>query len=329
MPRSSFSLLNLLVVAVGAGLLAFTIRQVGWDAIVSGITSLGWGFLAVLVLGVIRVLVRAFAWVACVDVAAEGQTGRTLPLRDAFGAMLSADALGNLTPLGLLASEPAKVLLARGRVSTVTSVASVAIENLFYTVSVMAVLLAGTWMLLQRANAPPALEKAAEAVVLAAAAAGVVGVWAARTRPAVLTAAAPFVARLAGRSAAPADAMIDVEARLYGVLRWPLLRLAHVGLWEALFHAAAVAEVWLVLRLLPGGGRTGLTEAFLMESAGRFVTVAFKFIPYRLGVDEAGSGAVAQVLGLNPAVGVTLALVRRLRILVLNAVGLALLVRRR
>ena len=58
-----------------------------------------------------------------------------------------------------------------------------------------------------------------------------------------------------------------------------------------------------------------------MESAGRFVTVAFKFVPYRLGIDEAGSGAVSQVLGLGPAMGVTLALVRRLRIIVLNAVG--------
>jgi hypothetical protein len=42
-----------------------------------------------------------------------------------------------------------------------------------------------------------------------------------------------------------------------------------------------------------------------------------------------GSGAVAQVLGLGPANGVTLALVRRLRIIVLNAIGLAVLVRRR
>ena len=65
-----------------------------------------------------------------------------------------------------------------------------------------------------------------------------------------------------------------------------------------------------------------LADAFLLESAGRFVTVAFKFVPYRLGIDEAGSGAVATVLGLSPAIGVTLALVRRLRIIVLNAVGL-------
>lgn len=97
--------------------------------------------------------------------------------------------------------------------------------------------------------------------------------------------------------------------------------------WEVLFHAAAVAEVWLILRMIPGGEGTTLIEAFLMETTGRFITVAFKFIPYRLGIDEMGSGSVSQLLGLGTPAGVTLALVRRVRILLLNAAGVALLAR--
>ena len=97
--------------------------------------------------------------------------------------------------------------------------------------------------------------------------------------------------------------------------------------WEVAFHVAAVAEVFVVLRLLVPD--ITLAETFLLESAGRFVTVAFKFVPYRLGIDEAGSGAVAAVLGMPPVTGVTLALVRRIRIIVLNAIGLVLLVRHR
>jgi hypothetical protein len=110
------------------------------------------------------------------------------------------------------------------------------------------------------------------------------------------------------------------------VPRWPLGRIAHVVSWEIAFHIAAVAEVWVVLAsLVPG---VSVADAFLLESAGRFVIVVFKFVPYRLGIDEAGSGAVAAVLGFAPAIGVTLALVRRLRIMILNAVGLIALVKR-
>jgi hypothetical protein len=92
-----------------------------------------------------------------------------------------------------------------------------------------------------------------------------------------------------------------------------------------MFHIGAVTEVFVVLRLLIPD--ITLSEAFLFETAGRFVTVAFKFVPYRLGIDEVGSGAVATALGMPPATGVTLALVRRLRIIVLNAIGLVRVVR--
>jgi hypothetical protein len=317
--RPRLSLLNILIACVGVALLVFTIQRVGWSVVVASITSVGWWFLLVVVLGAARMACRSRAWMVC---AGDAQ----LRFKDAFGAIIAADALGNLTPLGLLASEPTKILLTRSRVSTVTAVASVTIENAFYTASVLAVLLGGTWFFFQRAGAPPALEQIAEVIVVGIVIAAVAGLWAARSQPAILSRFAPLVSRLAGRSAVPADAIREVEARIYGVLEWPVPRLAHVAMWETIFHIFAVAEVYVVLRSLPGAEPT-LVDAFLLESAGRFVTVAFKFIPYRLGIDEAGSGAVAQVIGIGPAAGVTLALVRRLRILVLNAFGLIRLAR--
>lgn len=318
--RPRFSLLNILIALVGITLLVFTVQRVGWSTVVSGITSVGWWFVLVVLLGATRMACRSRAWMVCAD-------DRRLRFRDAFGAMLAADALGNLTPLGLLASEPTKIMMTRSRISTVTSVASVTIENACYTASVLVVLLAGTWLFLQRAGVPPLLERIASIIVVVSVLAGIAGLWIARSQPALLSGLAPLITRLAGRTAVPVDAIKEVEARIYGVLGWPLSRLAHVGLWQSVFHVAAVAEVWLVLRLLPGGADATLVDAFLLEGAGRFVTIAFKFIPYRLGIDEVGSGAVAQVIGIGPAAGVTLALVRRLRILVLNAFGLVRLAR--
>jgi uncharacterized membrane protein YbhN (UPF0104 family) len=321
--RRGVSLASIATAVVGGALLAFTIRQVGWSAVVDGIASVGWWFIVVLLLGATRMALRARAWMICAE-----EPGSRLPFGAALGAMMAADALGNLTPLGLLASEPAKIMIARRRVSTVTSIASVTIENAFYTTSVAIVLLTGAWFFFQRADVPPTLEYFAEAIVAGAVIGGIVFLWAARTRPAVLSRLAPIITKLAGKADAPAEALREVESRIYGVLQWPLARLSRIAVWEVAFHVAAVTEVWIVLRLLPGGAGTTLVDAFLMESAGRFVTVAFKFIPYRLGVDEAGSGAVAQMLGFGPVTGVTLALVRRIRILCLNVFGLIQLTRR-
>ena len=326
--RSKLS--HIIVALIGAALLVFTVQRVGgWPAVVSGITSVGWWFIVVVTLGAARMACRARAWVVCANQAGSGNpepgAGR-LSFPHAFGAVLAGDAAGNLTPLGVLASEPTKILISRTRISTVTSIASVAIENAFYIASVGLVLLAGTWLFLQRADVPAGLEQISEVILVVVGIFALAGIWAARTRPAVLSRLAPLVTKLAGRSDAPADAVREVESRIYGVLHWPVARILHVAGWQALFHVLAVAEVWMVLRLLPGAERIAIVDAFLLESAGRFVTIAFKFVPYRLGIDEMGSGAVAQVLGLPAATGVTLALVRRLRILVLNAVGLLKLV---
>lgn len=320
MSRPRLSVLNILVAIVGVVLLVFTVQRVGgWGGIVDGVTTIGWWFAVVVLLGALRMVFRTLAWMACAN-------DRKLRFRDAFGAWLAGDAIGNLTPLGLLASEPTKILMARTRISVVTSIASVTIENLFYTVSVSVVLLTGTGLLLVRTAVPDELQYIAEAILIAVPVLVVIAVWVMRSRPALLSHFAPYVSKLAGKSNAPAEAIREVEAKIYAVPQWPASRIAQVILWEVAFHIAAVAEVWVVLSLLIP--TVTLVEAFLLESAGRFVTVVFKFVPYRLGIDEVGSGAIASVVGLSPATGVTLALVRRLRIIILNAVGLIPLVNR-
>jgi len=317
--RPRLSVLNIVIAIVGLGLLVFTVqRNGGWPAIVDGVGRIGWWFAAVVLLGALRMAFRTRAWMICAD-------DPQLRFGDAYAAWLVSDAVGNLTPLGLLASEPTKVLMVRTKIPTVTGIASVTIENIFYTASVLVVLLSAAWLFLQLANIPQGLEQVSESVIAIIAVAAVIGIWVVRARPALLSRFAPLISRMAGKSDAPADAIREVERLIYAVPRWPLSRLAHVGVWEVAFHIGAVAEVWIVLRLLVPD--VTLSEAFLLEGAGRFVTVAFKFVPYRLGVDEVGSVAVANALGLPAAAGVTLPLVRRLRIIVLNAIGLVRLVR--
>jgi hypothetical protein len=63
----------------------------------------------------------------------------------------------------------------------------------------------------------------------------------------------------------------------------------------------------------------------MFESLNRVVTAAFKFVPLRVGVDEAASGAFAPLLAMDPAAGVALAVVRKVRSLFWIGAGLALI----
>ncbi len=248
---------------------------------------------------------------------------------DFLSAVLAGDALGNLTPLGVLASEPAKVLMMRARLSTAGAIASVALENTFYIASVVAMLAAGAMVFLSRTNVPDGLRVTVQAILAGTVLAALAGVVSARYQPALVSRVARILASWTGRGRQSLDQLAHIEAQFYGMIRWPMRSIASVLGWEALFHAVAVAEVFLVLRLLPGGSATSLADAFVLETTGRLIAVAFKFVPYRLGVDEAGTALVARALSLDPTGGVTLALIRRIRILCWNAIGLVLLARAR
>jgi hypothetical protein len=316
------TLVNVTFAIVGGLLLVATVRQVGWSEVQRSLADIGWWYVAIIALGGLRFAARSRAWQVCA-----AQLGLTF--RRAFSATLAGDALGNVTPLGLLASEPAKVFYVNDRVPTVAAVSSVAAENAFYVASVLMMLGAGALTFFEIADIPEPLRTGAQVVLAAVMLGGVAGIWLLRRQPAILSRVARIVSRWSGRAQTAPERLREIEVHFYAVLTWPWTRIAHAFLWEATFHVAAVAEVFLILQLLPTARRATLVDAFVLETAGRLIIVAFKFIPYRLGVDEAGSAMVARALALDPTTGVALALVRRLRVLFWNIVGLALFAVRR
>lgn len=321
-PRPRFSLAGLIWGAAGLALFAVTLRQTGVDPILDGIRRAGIGFPAIVALAGTRLWLRAKAWTLCTDDPA------SLPTGDAFRAVVAGDALGNLTPLGLLASEPAKAAFVRHRLSLMAALSGITIENLLYTVSVALVIVSGTVALLLTFDVPRTLQLAsvgAMASVLAIVVAGVV-VLARGWR--LLSGLVAWLDRRAPRALRTRLGKLrDVEDRIYGFNQRHPGRLWRVLGLDSVFHALGVAEIWLTLALLTGTWH-GLLTVFVLEAVNRTITVAFKFVPLRLGVDEAGTEVLTRTLGLGSGLGVTMAIVRKARVLTWSAVGVALLARR-
>ena len=64
------------------------------------------------------------------------------------------------------------------------------------------------------------------------------------------------------------------------------------------------------------GSPTSVLIAFILEAVNRILNIVFAFVPAMVGVDEAGTGLLANVLGLGTTAGITLAIVRKARMLV-------------
>ena len=68
--------------------------------------------------------------------------------------------------------------------------------------------------------------------------------------------------------------------------------------------------------------------AFLLESISRVISTTFKLVPFLVGVDEAGAQFVTETLALGVGVGVTLAIIRKGRILFWAVIGVLLILKR-
>jgi hypothetical protein len=317
------------VFAVGGLLLfAYYVWKAGPQSIWENITQLGAGFAVVLLISAVRPVVRAAAWTRCFE------GGARLRLRDALKAYVAGDALGNLTPLGIVVSEPAKAAFVRERVPIVAAISAIAVENLFYMLSVALFIFAGTAALLLSFPLNSKLQLASYATLAVVVIFVMLGYLMVRQQWRFLSGAlAALQARgLARRFGGERRArLVAIEERIYGFYARHRSRFLPILSLEACFHLAGVAEVYATLYFIldtPPPFTQLALAAFVLESVNRVINVIFKFVPMRVGVDEAGTGLFTKVLKFGTTVGVTLAIIRKARVIVWTAIGLAVLVRR-
>lgn len=306
---------------VGLVLFAWFVRRAGADEIWTKVRQVGWGVSIIIAVAGLRFGARAFGWAACIE------PPHRLPFLHAFAASVCGDAFGNLTPLGPIVGEPAKAAYVRDRVPLAEALTALAIENVIYTLSVAAMIAAAMIALVFTFELPQALLETSEiaiAVLVALLAAAAFALW---RRPAVVSRALASLLPAGSPLHARVDRIREVEDQIYTFASRRPGAIAPLLSAQVAFHALGVLEVYLTWWMMMGAPPS-LLLAFVLEGANRLVTVVFKIVPLRLGVDETSTGAFTQLLGYGPTPGATLAILRKARVLCWTVVGTALLVRR-
>jgi hypothetical protein len=294
---------------VGLLLFTYTIRSVGWSDVVSGVRSVGWWMLAILALSGGRFVLRAAAWRLCMP------PHTPFSFAQAFAAFLSGDAVGNVTPLGLFASEPTKVFLVRHRLATREAAASLAVDFVIYSTSAVTMIAVGLVLVLT--NLP--LSLGWREIILATLAVIGAGVF--------------LVLRMMGGTSGNRSERPGWRGR-FASFRQSVVAFSEghpTRLWQIfgldlLFHEVAVLEVYLTLTLiLPEPASLTAANAIIFAALDRVIVIVFKFVPARIGVDEFFSGGMSALLGWPATTGVVLALIRKVRSVFWIGVGLLLI----
>lgn len=318
---SRFAPLGVIFGVLGLLLFAYFVRHAGIGEIAGGIQRLGYGFILILAISSVRYIVRALAWMRCVE------APYRLPFRDAVAARLMGDALGNIIPFASVAvSEPSKAVFVKDRLPLLVGLSALAVENIFYALSVALFIFAGTATLLSF-SLPKALRYASFGALITTLIIIPAGYFLLRSEARFLSGTLKFFGRhgVAPKLVAKiAPRLQALEERIFGFYQRSRQSFLSIFALDMCFHLAGVAEIyatlWFISPVAPS-----LRQAFILESVNRIINVAFKFIPLRAGVDEGGTGQVSKVLGFARGIGVTLAIIRKGRDIFWSGIGLLLI----
>lgn len=309
----------------GIALFAYFVYSVGVSELVDGVARFGIvGFAVILLIFLARICVRAAAWSLSV------YEPYSLRLRDTIPAVVIGEAASSVIPLGILISGTAKAVAVRHRVPLVVGLSSVATENLFYSLTTSLFLIAGAVTFLRNSTLDESWVLTIDVLI-----AGIV---------LLLIFLFLLVVRQWHIFSEVCESLYRrgyfnsvlehgrLQVRLFENLifafyrRYPKRFLPIIGL-GTVYHLLGVVEVYYVLSRLSDAVPSLLTS-FLLESVSRLITILFKLIPLTIGVDEAGAKFVGDTVALAAGVGVTLAIIRKGRILFWTALGLLLIIKR-
>jgi len=308
--------LRFLVLLAGTAVLIRLIRQTGVSTIRELLGRVGAAFIVVAVLYAGHVVCRARALFVCLS-------DRDSSFWDILRVRLTGEAIEILTFSGPILAEPAKgFLLKRRGLETSIAFGSIATEYLLYSFVSAGMAVTALSLLLAENRLPPVLHRPAIALITGMSL-FIAGCVAAAITGVGLIVPAIHIGRLLigqRRAAALLGVVEPIERVMVGFLHRRPARLAAVIGIEAVGQALLASEIWLVMSVL--GVPRSFATALLAEGAAKFIGTVFAFVPGQIGASEASYILIFRALGLPDAIGLTVALVRRLRALLVAAVSL-------
>ncbi len=313
-----------ILTAFGLGLFAYLIASVGVGEIIDNIGRFGIiGFGVILLIYFFRILTRATAWKLSV------YEPYSLAYRDTVPAVMIGEAMSSMIPLGILISGTAKAIAVRKRVPLVVGLSSVATENLFYSFTTSVFLMLGALTFVRNFPLDEGWTWTIDILIAVLLFLLILGITMVIKQWHVASETCEWLYRRGFARGLLEHGRSEVrlfENLIYGFYRRHPNRFLPICLAEAAFHILGIIEVWFILGRI--SETAPLLNAFLLESVSRLITIIFKLVPFLVGVDEAGAQFVGETIAAGAGIGVTLAIIRKGRILFWTGVGLALIIKR-
>jgi glycosyltransferase 2 family protein len=314
----AFSLVERFFLLAGIVLFAVLILRIGLHSVLENLRLIGWGFALIIAQEVLAATANTLGWRQAFP-----RPRAVIPFRQLFAARVAGDGINCVTPTATIGGEFVRARMIEDVADPTAVWASVAVAKITQTVAQVVFILVGLLFVATHTPLPAVVRDGllvgvplftalvVLTVVLQHRGLFMTGVWLLRRLR------LPVPARV-GKQLRHLD---DEIRRIYAA---PASFLLSTGFF-LLGWMCGLLEIYLILHFLQVGA--SWQRAVSIEALSVTVDGLFFFVPAKAGTQEGGKVLIFTILGLDPAKGFTLGIVRRIRELCWAGIGLLFLSR--
>ena len=313
--------LRILFIAVGAVLLVALVRKIGMQTIIDNIREVGWRFIPILFLSFCWYALYTSGWMQFLN----NLGGNGIGFWELFRIKVTGEAVNTMTPANFIGGDPMRIYLLRKNFPLSEGAASVVVDRTLASAATVLVVVLGIVVGFLTLHTLPANIKYGVPIA-AIVSIGFMAFVLIHQRRGFFSLVISISQRLGIK-----ENFSEKTVRRFRQLDAHIIdfyKANHRGFLIAMFcHVAGrllgVIEVYAVGRI--ASDDFTLFAALMLTALAPMVNVVFAFIPGAFGVMEGAYSGVLYLLHINPAIGITIQIAKRLRAAFWIALGLLFL----
>ncbi|MFT4760637.1 MAG: hypothetical protein ACI9XO_004164 [Paraglaciecola sp.] len=301
---------------VGIAVLIYFIQKLGWEELLANLQKVGWWSIPILLLAVVWNICHTLAWHQILKF-----MGHRIPIFQLFRLKLIAEAVNMTAPSANLGGETARAYLIKSDVPLSDGLPSVIIDKTIDYIVKMLFNIIGLGVSLLVIPIHKGLLIACTGYLFILLILN--GLWVnfqikglSGTAMKLANKIPPLRKFLESKK----SQMSTLDDNLNKSYTTGVRSLVIAGFWHTCGRMLGVLEVMLLMNLL--GAEMTFIEAIFFSTIVNVINGIFFLIPGQLGVSEAAQAEIAKTLGYTEDIGFGVGIVRRIRKLILMALGL-------
>lgn len=307
-------IVRILGVAIGLGIVAYLLQEVGWPSIRHSLGMLRWGYLPVLAYPISWMLLNTAGWRSAMH--AQYQK---LPLIHLARIRVAGETFNSLLPSGYVGGEPLKARLVSQDMPVAEAVSSVLIAKAAQSIGL--VLFVGIGLTLGTRQGHVGATKSSTLISLLCLSIGI-GLFTFLLTRRSFSRVGRWLHSVTKNAwlQKQEERLIALDNSIGAFYREGKTQFLKSVVWHCAGWLAGALEVALIFFLL--GHPINWQAAWFIGAMAQLASVIGLLVPAGVGLYEGGHYMAASMLGLPPALGLSVSLIRRVREVFWDGFGL-------